>query len=101
MAEAADALEAVQRLVDRLTDDNAGVFHGVVEVDVQVALGADLQVDAAVACEGVQHMIEEADAGLDIGHARAVQIHADRDLGLFSVAADFRRSRHFQTSFGP
>ena len=94
VAEAADSLEAVQGLVDGLADDDARVLHRVVEIDVQIALGADLQIDAAVTGEAVEHVVEEANAGLDIGHAGAVQIDADADLGFLGVADDVGRAGH-------
>ena len=43
VAEPADALEAVQRLRDRLAQHDAGVLHRVVHVDVQVALGLEVR----------------------------------------------------------
>ena len=42
---------------------DAHVFHGGVLVHVQVALGAQLQVEGAVAGKKLQHVVEKADAG--------------------------------------
>ena len=47
----------------RRAEHDADILGGVVEVDVQVALGADREVEQAVAGEGGQHVVEEADAG--------------------------------------
>jgi hypothetical protein len=49
-----------------------GVLDGVVTVDVQVALGVHHDVEEAVPRDGVEHVIEEADPGLDRGLAGAV-----------------------------
>jgi hypothetical protein len=55
-----------KRLGKRLAERDAGILDGVVVVDVEVALRADGQVDQAVAGELVQHVVEEADAGLAV-----------------------------------
>ncbi len=60
----------------RLAQGDAHVFHGVVAVDVQVALAVDVQVDQAVAGDLVEHVVEEADAGGQLGVAGAVQVEA-------------------------
>src|SRR3546814_1748764 len=49
---------------------NAHVFDRVVVVDVRVAVAVDVQVDQAVACDLVQHVIQERHAGVD-GLARS------------------------------
>ncbi len=49
LAPARDALAVAQRLGHRLADDIAGILGGVVVIDVQIALGLELEVDQAVA----------------------------------------------------
>ena len=56
-----------ERLRHRLADDVAGVLGGVVEVDVQVALGLQRDVDQAVPGELLEHVVEKADPGRDLG----------------------------------
>jgi hypothetical protein len=63
VAVAAQTAFVAHRQRHRLAHRDAHVFHGVVAVDVQVALGIDLQVDQAVAGDLVEHVVEEADAG--------------------------------------
>ena len=53
------------RLGDRLAQRDADIFHRVVRVDVQVALGVDVEVDHAVPRDLVQHVLEERQAGID------------------------------------
>ena len=43
-------------------------------VNFQVALGAHRQIEQPMAPEGGEHVVEKADAGLDVGHAGAVEI---------------------------
>ena len=57
-------------------------------VDVQVALGLDREVDQAVAGDLVEHVVEEADAGGDLGRAGAVEVDVDLDRGLLGLALD-------------
>jgi hypothetical protein len=42
----------------------------VVPVDVQVAIGRDVEVDQAMAGDLVQHVVEKADAGGELGRPR-------------------------------
>ena len=63
-AVAVDAALVAERLFERLAEDDADVFDGVVRVDLQIALGVDVQIDQAVAREQVEHVIEEPDAGV-------------------------------------
>ena len=52
------------------------VFHGVVGVHVQVAAALDLQVAQAVPGQGVEHVIEKAEAGVGAALAAAVEVLA-------------------------
>jgi hypothetical protein len=58
----------------------------VVAVDVQVAFGLDVEVDQPVAGDLIEHVIEEADAGGQLGRAGAVQVDANADLRFRGVA---------------
>ena len=73
---------------DRLADGDAGIFGGVVKIDVQVALGAQIYVDQAVARELLQHVIEKADAGFHIVNPGAVEIDLRHDAGFLGQALD-------------
>ena len=85
---AGDALHVAERLLDRLAERDADVLGGVVVVDVQVALGLDGQVDAGMARQQVEHVVEEADAGRDRRRAGAVEIDRDLDVGFLGGALD-------------
>ena len=87
---AGDALHVAERLLHRLAERDADVLGGVVVVDVQVALGLDRDVDARMARQQVEHVVEEADAGRDRRRAGAVEIDRDRDVGFLGVALDLR-----------
>ncbi len=52
---------------------DAGVLDRVVAVHVQIALRLDGQVEQRVAGQRLEHVVEEADAGLDPGLAAAVE----------------------------
>ena len=93
IAIALDAGALAQRLGHRLADGDAGILGGVVEVDMQIALRLHLEIDQAVARELLQHMVEKADAGRDLGTARAVEIDRDADLGFLGLALTLRAAR--------
>ena len=91
MAVAAHAGLVADRLGDRLAERDADVLDRVVRVDVQVALGLDLEVDHAVARHLVEHVLEERQAGGELRHALAVQVEPDADLRFLGVARRLRR----------
>ena len=59
VAEAAHARLVADRPGDGLSQRDADVLDGVVRIDVQVALGFDLEVEHAVARHLVEHVLEE------------------------------------------
>src|SRR5208283_2004686 len=77
-----------ERLGKRLADGDADVLDRVVIVDVAVACGANGEVDQGMTRELIEHMIEEADAGRDVGRARSVEVDADLDARLLGFAYD-------------
>ena len=69
-----DAAAITERLGNRLPDRNAGIFDGMMIVDMQVTLGLDFHVDQRMPGKLVEHMVEEADTGRNLGFAGAVKI---------------------------
>src|SRR5262249_56404226 len=74
------------------------VLGGVVMIDVQVALGLDREVDARMARQKLEHVVEEADPGRDRRNAGPVEIDRDLDVGLLGAASDrtFAHERIFR-----
>src|SRR5205085_1511202 len=66
-----------KRLGDGLAEDDTGVFHRMVTVHVQVAPTLDGEIEQSVTSQSLEHVVEEADAGMDLGVASAVQIDED------------------------
>ena len=77
-----------KRLLDRLAQGDADILDRVMGVDVQIALGFDVQIDQAVAGDLVEHVVEEGQPGGELGVARAIQIDARPNPGFQSVALD-------------
>jgi hypothetical protein len=97
-----------------LTKRNKGILGSVVVVNVQVAAGAQAHAPAAVLGQGVQHVVEEADARVDadglrlgllggvfeggaidaveLGQGAAVEVERELDLGLVGVAVEDGRA---------
>ena len=46
-------------LGEGLTQGNADIFHGVMRIDVQVAIGLDVEVDHAVTSNLIEHMLQK------------------------------------------
>ena len=72
-----------------LAQSDADIFNGVMPIDVQVTLGLDVQIDEAMACNLIEHVVKKTNARRQVSLAGAVQIDFDSDLGFCSVARDF------------
>ena len=97
MAIAAQALLVAERLGNGLAERDADVFHGVVGIDVQVALGFDFEVDRTVAGDLVEHVVEEGNTSGKAANTGAIKVNFHRDLGLQRIARDFGLSHGFRS----
>src|SRR5262245_33766976 len=88
-----NSLHVAKRLLHRLSERDADVLGRVVLVDMQVAVGFDLDADARMAGKQVEHMVEETDARRSVGYAGAIEVHAHLDVRFFRLALD-RRLAH-------
>ena len=85
---ASDALHVAQCLLHRLAERDADVLGGVVMIDMKIALGLDGQVDAGMARQQVEHMVEEADSGRNRRRTGPVEIDRDLDVGFLGGTLD-------------
>ncbi len=83
-----DAVAISQRFAKRLTEDDADILDGVVGVDVMVSSCFHHESNPAMPGEGVQHVIEERDAGGDVHGGGVVEVYCQRDVGLAGLACD-------------
>ncbi len=74
---------------DGLAEDNAGIFDGVVGVDLDVAFSGEFDVYECVTGEEIEHVGEEGDAYIAGALPCAVEVYADIKLGFGGVARDF------------
>ena len=86
MAVAQNALFVANGLGYRLAQGNADILHRVVVIDVQVALGLDLQIHHPVTRDLVQHVLQKRHAGIKFGLPGAIQVHRYGDLGLQRIS---------------
>src|SRR5207245_9438507 len=82
------AAPLAQRAVERLAQRQRTVFRRVVVVDMEVTLARQRDVEPGVATERLEQMVEETEARLHVGFARAVEGERDRDRRLPGGAAD-------------
>jgi hypothetical protein len=94
---AGDALEIAQRLAYGLPQRDAGVFNGMVLIYMQIALRGDLQIDETVPRDLIEHVIEEADSGRNIGFTGPVEVHLDADIGFLGLSL-YRGASHLARS---
>ena len=81
-----DGCRIGRQVVDGLAQYQRTVFAGVVAVDIEVSSTAKRQVEAGVASECCQHVVEEADSGLYIRPAGAVDVQREGDIRLAGSA---------------
>ena len=98
VAGAIDALAIAQRFGEQLAQHDAYVFHGVVLIDVEIAIGFEGEVEASVFGEQLQHVVEETDAGGDVVAAAAFDFQGAGDARFFGVALDVGGSHAANTS---
>ena len=60
-----------------------------VGIDMQITLGFDVEINEAMTCDLVQHVVKERYAGFELLLTGTVEIDRDPDLGLAGVANDF------------
>ena len=82
LPEAGDPGSIAERLGERRAEDEGDVLDRVVLVDLEVAVGADGEVEQAVVGERAEQVIVEPDAGVDRPVALAIEPERDRDVGL-------------------
>jgi hypothetical protein len=90
---AIDAFAITEGLREELADDDADIFNRVVLVDIEIAFGGEFEIEAAMLCEKLEHVVEEADAGRDLVGAFAFEAKFAADLGFFRVALQLSCSR--------
>ncbi|KAG1086048.1 hypothetical protein G6F40_014037 [Rhizopus arrhizus] len=87
-AVAANAAFVAQCFAQRLPQGKTRVFDGVVLVDVQVALGLDVQREATVLSDLFEHVVEERQARGDARIADSIQVQLNADPRFFRIALD-------------
>ncbi len=94
LAEPPDAALLAERAGQRLAEHDADILGGVVEIDMRSPVAFTARSNSAVAGERGQHVVEEADAGRDLGAAGSVEIERQLDRGLGGRAVDRRGAGH-------
>jgi hypothetical protein len=69
-------------------------------VDMQIALGVQLDIHKAVLGKLLQHMVEKADPRGDAGRAGTVEIDGGADAGLLGGAVDLGAAHETTASSG-
>ena len=82
----------------RFAETDASVFDRVMMIDVQVAGCLDGQIHQRVLRQQRQHVIEEADSGVDLSLAGAVEIERQVDGGFGGLPVNFGSAWHEQIS---
>ena len=85
----APARIAGERLSERRADRYADILDGMVGVDVQIALGRDIEVYQSMSGDLVEHMIEKRHARVDRCVAGAIEPNAHGNLRFQGIASDF------------
>src|ERR1700743_2436253 len=87
---AGDPGDGAERLLDRLAERDTDIFCGVMVIDMKVAIRLHRDVDARMPGQQIQHMVEKADPGGNLGYACPIEVDGHLDIGLFGLALDGR-----------
>ena len=79
-----------ERVAQRLPECQTHVLDRVMLVDIEIAARLHAEIEEAVAREDVEHVVEERDAGIDLGLAATVDVQLDGDVGLLGRACHTR-----------
>ena len=88
MAVTADPAAVAQTFLERRAEGAADILDRVVAVDVQVAVAANRKIEQRVAGQQREHVVEEAEAGLDVGLAGTIEIDRQHDVGFSGLAGN-------------
>jgi len=93
VAIARDAPHIAECLFECLAKRNPTIFGRVMLIDMQISLRPQLQVDARVASEEIEHVIQKADAGRNRRRSSPVEVDRNLDIRFVGLALD-RRGAH-------
>ena len=96
-----DAAQVAGSLAQRLSERDADILDGVMLVDMQIALGRDLDIHQRMARQLIEHVVEKADAGRNLAVAGAVDRKFDDNVGFFRRALDLSLARHILSLADP
>ena len=82
------------------TQDDGHIFYRVVLVDMEVATTTEGKVEPAMARQLHEHVVEEADTGVDVGLSAAVETEGEVDVGFTGLAADMGGALAEEQGFG-
>ena len=72
-----------------LTEGNSQILNGVMRVDVQIAVGDDIEIDQAMPGNLIKHVVEERNTGGKFALASTIEIETHGNLRLQGVARNF------------
>src|SRR5690606_37586941 len=93
IAIAGDSSLVTQGLTNRLAEDDSDIFDRVVDIDVNVAGGANGEVNQGVLGERGEHVVEERHRGGDLGRAGAVEVQGELDARFARFTRELCGSR--------
>ena len=85
VAGAIDAAAVAERFREKLAEYDAGVFDGVMLVDVEIAFGGEVQIECAVLGEQLEHVVEKPDSGRNVVCAAAFDFEGFLGCGFLLV----------------
>jgi len=86
VAVASDSRLVAYGFAEAFADDDAGIFHGVMEIDADITIDLDFQINQRVSGEKSEHVVEEGDSGVDPGVSFSVQVQAESDFSLSGIS---------------
>src|SRR5688572_13528041 len=77
-----------QGLFQSLTEADPYILDGVMRVDLEIALAADIEIEDTVLGEKQQHVVQKRDPGIDFPCPASIQVEHNLDIGFTRSACN-------------
>ena len=85
-----DSLFIAKALQQGFAQANGNIFHGMMHINLHVAVAFHVQTESAMYLEQIQHVIQKSGTGLNFSAFRLVEIQRKRDLRFARITNNFR-----------
>src|SRR4051812_35725334 len=83
-----NAFAVAKRTVEGFSQRDSNVFNAVMLIHIEIAVAFEPQIEATVASEELEHVIEEVNPGGDLVFSPAIDLERQGDISLVGLATE-------------